>query len=408
MDVTLLFTAALGLTNQWYVTSVNFEDVNGTKELHIQIDFHKGAKFECPCEECTETTGAYDTENKTWRHLNFFQYKTYITARVPRIKCSKHNVKSVIVPWARAGSGFTLMFEAWVVLLAQSLPVAQIEKMTGEHDTRIWRVVKHYVDKALALEDRSSVTAIGVDETSRKGHSYITSFVDLSESKVLYVTTGKDAETVTDFVEDFKSHNGDPDKVRVVTCDMSPAFMSGINKSFPKANTIIDKFHVIKLANEAVDKVRKEEVKSVPELKKSKYLWLKNATSLTQQQTLKFNELKKLNLKTARAYAMKTSLQDIYSLQLSKTEAETTLRKFLSWLMHSNLEPMKACARSIRQHFQEILNYFQYRKTNAVLEGVNSIIQNIKRRSRGFRNIEFFKTAIYLTCGKLNFDLCKL
>jgi len=404
MDTTSLFAAALNLPAPWSISKVEFKpDSAGVMELHIELSFPRGSKFACP--ECDAESTAYDTSPRTWRHLNFFQYKTYIHADLPRVKCGEHGVKTIKVPWAREGSGFTLLFESWVVELAKHLPVKTIADMVGEQDTRLWRFIKHYVDEARKREDYSDVDAIGIDETSKKGHKYVTVVVDLNQRKVIFATNGKDSTTVKKFVQDFKEHRGCPDNIRIVTCDMSLGFKKGIQENFVNSSTIIDKFHVIKHANEAVDEVRKAEAKTNFLLKKTKYLWLKNDANLTEAQRTKKKSLQSMHLKTARAYAMRVELQDIYDSYEGRETAEKRLERLCSWIMHSRLEPMKKFAGTVRNHWTEILNYFDHKYTNAILEGVNSIIQNIKRRARGFKNDEYFKTMIYLGCGKLDLKL---
>lgn len=404
MNTTDIFAAALNLPEPWSISKVEFKpDSAGAMELHIELSFPRGSKFTCP--ECGAEATAYDTKPRTWRHLNFFQYKTYIHADLPRINCGEHGVKTISVPWAREGSGFTLLFEGWVVELAKHLPVATIANMVDEHDTRLWRFIKYYVDEARSREDYSDVTAVGIDETSKKGHEYVTVVVDLNQRKVIFVTNGKDATTVDRFVEDFEEHKGIPLNVRIITCDMSLGFKKGVKEHFANSSTIIDKFHVIKHANEAVDKVRKIEAKNNLLLKNTKYLWLKNDSNLTEKQQDKKQSLQKQHLKTARAYAMRVELQDIYEQASNRTNADLRFSSLCSWMMHSRLFPMKEFAKLIRNHWNEILNYFDHRYTNAILEGMNSIIQNIKRRARGFRNDEYFKTMIYLGCGKLDLEI---
>lgn len=410
MNTTDIFASALNLPKPWSIAKVEFKpDSAGAMELHIEISFPKGSKFSCP--ECEVETTAYDTKPRSWRHLNFFQYKTYIHADLPRVKCGEHGVKTISVPWAREGSGFTLLFEGWVVELAKHLPVATIADMVNEHDTRLWRFIKHYVDEARSREDYSNVTAIGIDETSKKGHKYVTVVVDLNQRKVIYVTNGKDSTTVDNFAEDFAAHKGDAEAIKIVTCDMSLGFKKGINEHFTNSSTVIDKFHVIKHINEAVDEVRREEQRQDPWYKyllnKTKYLWLKNDANLTGKQHERKESLLKKRLKTARAYTMRVTLQDIYELSTNRTEAEKRLKQLCNWISRSRLAPMKKFGELLKNHWEEILNYFDHRYTNAILEGMNSIIQNIKRRARGFRNDEFFKTMIYLGCGKLDLNVAK-
>ena len=189
-----LFGLALGLSDPWYVERCEFD--RGRSQLDLHIDFKKGARLACP--ECGRGACAvHDTEAKTWRHLNFFEHGTFLHARTPRIKCERCGVKTAQVPWARKGSGFTLLFEAFVMCLAKEMPINAIGGIVFEWDTRLWRIVHHYVDQARANDDFSRVKSVGVDETSSKrGHNYISVFVDLERSKALYATEGKGAETV--------------------------------------------------------------------------------------------------------------------------------------------------------------------------------------------------------------------
>ena len=418
MDNTSLFTAALQLEYPWKVTNVEFlpdDDKPSKMTLHITIGFEKGAKFIFYNEDGTvwadengtpiERT-AHDTVDRTWRHLNFFQYETYIHAKMPKVSDGHGHCPTVQAPWARKNSGFTLLFESWVMELAKHVPVAAIARLVGENDGRLWRIIHYYVNEARKLEDYSEVANIGIDETSRKGHNYITVVVDLKDRKVIFATEGKDHTTVNQFVEDFEAHKGDPDNIKIVTCDMSLGFKKGVKDNFRNSQTIIDKFHVIKHANEAVDAVRKAESKEKPLLKKTKYLWLKNEGNLTDKQLEWKQELMKAakHLKTGRAYSMRVELQDIYEQACDRQTAEARLCKLCTWMMHSRLEEMKKLCVLLKEHWCEILNYFDYKFTNAILEGMNSIIQNVKRRARGFRNTEYFKTMIYLNCSNLKID----
>lgn len=413
MDNTSLFTAAIQLEYPWKVTNVEFlpdKDKPTGMTLHITVGFEKGAKFIFLNDDGSvwadengnpiERT-AHDTVDRTWRHLNFFQYETYIHAKMPKVSDGQGHCPTVQAPRARKNSGFTLLFESRVMELAKHVPVAAIARLVGKHDGRLWRIIKHYADEARKLEDYSEVTSIGMDETSRKGHNYITVVVDLKERKVIFATEGKDHTTVDQFVKDFKIHKGDPDSIKIVTCDMSPGFRMGVEDNFHNSNTIIDKFHVIKHANEAVDAVRKAESKENPLLKKTRYFWLKNEDNLTDKQLEWKQQLMKASkhLKTGRVYSMRVELQDIYDQAYNRQTAEVRLRKLCTWMMHSRLAEMKKLCGLIRNHRDEMLNYFEYKFTNAIPEGMNSIIQNVKRRARGFRNTEYFKTMIYLNCS---------
>ena len=419
METNDLFTTALQLTDPWYVEKVEFLPSElKPEELHININFRRGASFHFYEDSEDESSilvdedgipiefKANDTVERTWRHLNFFQYKTYIHARVPKIRTGKGKGTSstVRVPWARPGSGFTLLFEAWVLELAKHVPPAAIARIVDEHDTRLWRFIRYYVNAARERVDESKVENIGMDETSKKGQDYITIVVDLDTHNVLFVTDGKDATTIDRYVEDLKAHNGNPDNIKIVTCDMALGFKAATEKNFKNSTQVIDKFHVIKNANEAVNDVRKAEAKENSLLKHTRFIWLKNNDNLTKRQKSLKTSLSKKHLKTSRACAMREELQDIYNTALDREEAEIALKKLCSWMMHSRLDRMKAFCGTIRDHWDGILSYFDHRYTNAVLEGTNSVVQKIKEISRGFRNVEFFKTLIYLVCGGLDID----
>ena len=176
-----LFQLALGLQSPWFVSRSQFDAEQ--KRLDIHIDFTKGGHFPCP--QCARPEcKAYDTKDETWRHLNFFQHETLLHARTPRIECPNCGVKKVAVPWARPGCDFTLLFEAFVMVLVKQMPVNAVARLVGEHDTKLWRIVHHYVDEARDKLDLSEVNAVGVDETSSKrGHNYISVFVDIANRR---------------------------------------------------------------------------------------------------------------------------------------------------------------------------------------------------------------------------------
>ena len=403
MRDTDLFEMALGLMPPWFVDRSEFDAEE--KRLDLYIDFFRGGRFACP--ECGQTDcAAYDSEEKTWRHLNFFEHETYLHARTPRVDCPLCGVKQVSVPWARADSGFTLLFEAFIMALAKEMPVNAIARLVNEHDTRLWRILHHYVEKARSEQDYSDVEKIGVDETSSKrGHNYITTFVDMAQSKVLFATPGKDAGTLTAFEEDLKAHGGCPEQIKEACCDMSPAFISGIEDTFQDAEITFDKFHVVKIINDAVDQVRREEQKDHPELKKSRYVWLKNPQHLTLKQQAVFETLnvKKLNLKTARAYQIKLNFQELYNQP--KALAETFLKKWFFWATHSRLQPIIDAAYTIKNHWHGVLRWFDSGISNGILEGINSLIQAAKAKARGFRSTRNLITVVYLIAGKLDMKL---
>lgn len=258
--------------------------------------------------------------------------------------------------------------------------------------------------EARSGEDFFGITKIGVDETARaRGHDYVSVFVDMDNSKVIYVTEGKDATVLARCNQDLFDHGGDPDYVKEISCDMSPAFIDGASQYFVNANITFDRFHVMKIVNEAVDEVRRKEQAEKPELKKTRYVWLKNPQKLTEKQRERLESLSRLNLKTVRAYHIKLNLQELWKQPGEK--AGEFLKEWYFWATHSRLEPIKKAAKTIKRHWDGILRWFISGLNNGILEGINSIIQLARTRARGFRSVDNFITMIYLIAGKLKFRL---
>ena len=401
MRDTDLFGMALGIEPPWMVTRSAFDGV--AKRLDIYLDFTRGSRFACP--QCgAANCPAYDSEEKTWRHLNFFQHEAYLHARVPRVTCTACGIKQTTVPWARSNSGFTLLFEAVVMAMVQAMPVAVVARMIEEWDTRLWRVIHHYVEAARDRVEYSAVTSIAVDETAaRRGHNYVSLFVDVVRRRVLFVSEGKDADTVEAFAQDLTAHGGNPQAIVEVCIDMSPAFIAGIAQSLPSAQITFDKFHVIKLINEAVDVVRRAEQKSRAELKKSRYLWLKNPQNLSARQRTQLDNLATANLKTGRAYRIRLAFQELY--RQPANNAEAFLKQWYWWATHSRLPPMIEAARMVKRHWTGILRWFHSRIANGLMEAINSLVQAAKAKARGYRSIRNLKAIIYLIAGKLELAL---
>jgi transposase len=404
MNENELFQAALGLLPPWLVERCTFDETVG--RLDIYLDFPRGSVFSCPvcragnCKAC-------DTDSLTWRHLNFFRHQAFLHARTPRADCPHCGIHRVAVPWARPDSGFTLLFEALVMMLARSMPVLAVGRVVGEHDTLIWRIVTHYVNAARARADQSGITRIGIDETaSRRGQKYVSLFVDLPERKVVFVTPGKDASTVAAFAADLQVHGGEPAAVTEVSVDMSKAFAKGIAASLPNAEFTFDKFHVVSLVNNAVDEVRRHERKDHPELAGSRYVWLKNPENLTECQWQKFDTLDILNshLKTARAYQFRLAFQDLFNQPADK--AKLFPDKWYFRATHSRITAIVDVAKTIRRHQHGILRWFTSGINNGILEGINSLVQAAKAKARGYRSDRNLATIIYLIAGKL--DLSRL
>jgi transposase len=401
MDELGLFTAALGLSGSWRVTRTEFDAE--AAQLDLYLGFDRGARFACPAKDCAHGgCPVHDAVEKTWRHLDFFQHKAFLHARLPRVRCPEHGVRQVSVPWARPGSGFTLLFEALVLSFAAAMPMAKVAAMTREHDTRIWRVVEHHVRAARDQRDCTGVTRVGMDETSAaKGQDYISIFADLDARRVVFATEGRSAETVARFAADLAGHGGDPAQVTDTSSDMSTAFISGIAVHLPNATMTFDRYHLAAKLSEAVDAVRRDEVTTRPELKHTRWLWLKNHANLSGAQRRELHHLMRpsAQLATARALRWREDFQAFYDQ--APSYAPEYLRRWCYGAKRSRLQPIKDFVGLVEKHWDGIITWHQNHLNNGLLEGINSLVQAAKARARGYRSKTKMIIIVYLTAAKL-------
>lgn len=407
-----IFALALGLNGTpWKVDDIVLD--TGLGELKISLIFEKGSRFTHP--KSGELCSVYDSRPRRWRHMNFFQYRCYLEARVPRVDGGEeYGVAQVEVPWAREGIGFTLLMEAMMVLLAQSgMTVAEASRTLGIDASTYWRTLGYRVHQAHEQIEVKEVRKLLVDETSiRKGHEYVTVVCEpgrLEEKKptrVLFVTEGKDHQTLEATAAFLKEHGGSAEQIQLVCSDMSPAFKKGFTQYFPDAIQVTDYFHVVQKIVNTVNDIRLEETKQVPELlKQTKYLWIKKENKLSSGQKKRLYRLCDYKLKTAKAHMILAAFQDLLMAK-DFEEALSGLKWWYFWATHSRIPQIIKAAKEIRANCWEgLINYLKYRLTNAAAEAMNGLIQAAKRKSRGFRNFSYFRTAIYLLGSRLKFNL---
>ncbi|BFH11231.1 ISL3 family transposase [Paenibacillus melissococcoides] len=350
----------LHIPEPWYIREVEFS--LEAKQLDVYVKFRKRALFSCTkCGEPNQPVRDIANHDRTWRHLNFFEYPCYIHAELPRTNCGECNsITRVHVPWAldKPKHYFTLLFDALIIKLAKHMPMNAVSRLLGEHDTRLWRILHHYVDNAIAAQDLSYVTKISTDETSAKrGHNYITIFMDPGQKTVIFVTKGRDSSTWAECKKQLESHGGKADNITEVGMDMSPAL-----KELKRTSQTQDKFHVIQAANEAVDEVRRKERKSSALLKNTRYLWLKNPENLSNAQKETMDKLKDCDLDTAKAYRMRLILQEIYRYPASI--APLVLQDWIQWGLRCRLDPMVEVAKMLQKHYDGVIRWFTSKLNN--------------------------------------------
>ena len=388
---------ALQLGKEWSVVKSDFK--GEPPKLGIELDFKTGTQF-C-CAGCKEKSPVHDTEIKQWRHLNFWQYETVLSARVPRTKCEQCGVKLIEVPWARKGSGFTLMFEAFAMLLMKESPVSKVSQVLMETDKRLWRILIHYVNEAHAKKDWSQCTRILVDETSaRRGHRYVTSFLDALTGEILLMVEGKSHETIAEFVKEMRLHGSSPEQVQWIGIDMSPAFKKGVRDCFPHAEIVFDRFHVMQLAGKMLDEIRKAIHRQLGLVKGARRALMGNEWNLNDEQYDLRKELCRLYPALAKAMEIRDRLQDVY-----EEKSESLLKQLYHSASRCKNNEIKKLARSIKEHWDGIVGFFKTNLSNGKIEAINGIIQLAKRNARGFRDFEYLRAISYLRCSKLQLNL---
>ena len=404
-----LFAAGLGLQKPWKVINSVLEQCSvESRILCVDIDFEADSRFACP--QCGKSCAVYDSEVKRWRHMNFWQHATYLSARIPRTNCPEHGILQITAPWARKGSGFTLMFEASLMALVREMPVKAVSEMVGEHDTLIWRVVRFYVDHAHSKQDWSGVEAVAIDETAtRKGHRYATVVVETdpdrnAPARLLFMTPDRTASCVEEFVNSMPSHEACPEQVKLAAIDMSPAYQRGVLEHLPGAEIVFDRFHVMKLAGEAVDRVRKQLRSRGEDLKGAMWALRGNEENLSEDHLKLRRKLCAKHRELGRALALKESLQETWEYA-GPYSARAHLKAWCSWARRSRLERFKKLALTIRAHWDGILGYFPHRITSAAIEAINGIIQTARRRARGYRNFANLRTIAYWMAGHLDIEI---
>jgi transposase len=400
-----LFEAALEIKSPWFIKEVRID--YGRKRLDIILDFERGALF--TCNTCKKEFTAYDTRMREWRHIDFFQYETHIYAPLARTFCPDCGVRTVVVPWARPGSGFTLQFEALAVELSQQLTILAAARRLRISDDSLWRLLKRVVDAALAEQDLSEIRKIALDETSwQKGHKYVTLVFDYEKRRLIFATEGKGSDTLKQFGEYLEAHGGKREEIKQVCCDMSPAFISGIEKNFPNASITFDKFHVIKAMNEALDAVRRREVKEHPILEGTRWDYMKNPENLSKKGKARLQAIGQSGkrLQTSKAYTMKLLLQEILDAgkAMSEEEGRAQLKGWIRWALLCRIPEVVEVGKMVKRHLEGILNWFSSRMTNALLEGYNSVLRAGRGVARGFRTCANVILKSFLMAGKLNFN----
>lgn len=403
MNDIILYNRILGLENPWQVSEVKLD--LDREEVTIRI-IYKSNTAACPV--CGKESPVYDHRlERRWRHLDSCQLKTFLISSVPRINCAEHGVKTVELPWASTSSRYSDLFEALTIsLLKVSKNQSKTGQLLGISFDQVHHIMERAVERGLGRRQDHRLTHIGLDEKSmKKGHKYLTVLSDISEGKVIDVSEGRSITSAKGLL----AANIKPEQrqsVTAVAMDMWHPYMIAANSILPEADIVHDKFHVMKYLNDSVDKTRSKESREKARegdqtLKHSKYLFLKNQENMSARQKSRFQEIQALNLKSCQAWRIKENFKEFFNCQ-SLNEAKFFFADWYENVRESALDKMITVSYKLIDHANGLLNYIIHRVTNAVAEGLNGKIQEIKTIGRGFRAFSNYRIAILFFLGKLD------
>jgi len=404
MDDKTLYATLLGLTAPWGVEKVDLKLAEG--EVHIYVALPPKELWVCP--ECLERAPIHDHRERTWRHLDTFQYRTILHARVPRLNCPNHGIKQIRVPWAEDNSRFTALFEALAIDWMKQASISAVAERLHLSWDEAAGIQERAVRRGLARRKAEWVPYLGIDETSfQRRHKYVTIVSDLKKPRVLYVAEDRKRESLDSFWESLSSEQ--LRAVRAVAMDMWEPFIGAVCESIPggEKKIVFDKFHIAKHLNDAVDKVRRRDNRALLAegdnwLKGSKHDWLRNPARFSLSEWRQFlRRARRSGLKTSRAWALKEEFMRFWNYRY-RGAADRHFLTWYAWAIRSRLEPVKRVARMVQRYYENIATYFKHPITNAATEGLNAAIQRAKSMARGFRNPKRFQMAIYFHCGDLD------
>lgn len=403
MQDTELYQHLLGVPAPWRVVRVELSVAEGSVDVFVEQP-----NKELPCPTCGAASPVHDhTPSRSWRHLDSCQFRTMLHARPPRVRCKEHGIHQATLPWAEARSRFTAMFERFAIDMLRRTSISGACEILRVSWDEAFGIMQRAVARGLLRREQRPLRYLGVDEKAiRKGHKYFTIVSDLDASAVLWVGEERKRATLDKFWETLTSEQRA--QVQAVAMDMWPAYLTSTTEHLPDGEdkVVFDRFHLMQHANKCVDDVRRNEHFALlgegdATLAKTRWMWLYAQENVPAKDAERFAELRRITLSTGKAWMLKEDLRWLWR-QRDATVGKTFLTRWLRWAKRSKLKPVLKLAATIKSHLPNILTYFAHRITNAASESVNAIIDMVKRRANGFRNVSNFKAAIYFHCGGLD------
>ena len=403
-DTRIFFEKLLGIKNPWHITKVTQNQSQNRVDLYIEHD--KGIRFPCPI--CEKFCSIYDhTEEREIRHLNIFQMATYLHLRIPRVQCPTDGVQRIEHGLAEPNGTVTFEFESLVLSLEQECSLQSVCRILDADWHLCQTLQERAVQRGFERKPQKIPKRIGIDEKSfAKGHKYETIVHNIDTGNVEYVCDDRDQTSLEEYYKKFTPKQRA--KVEAVSMDMWDPYIAATKAYIPDAEKkiVFDRFHAMKQVNEAVDKVRKEEHATLRKdgldwLKGTKYLFLWNEEHIPEWRKEEFNQLRSMDLKVCRAWAIKENIRNLWMYH-SEGWMRKYFKKWFFWATHSRLGPMINAAYTLNTHVDNIVTFAKHHITNALGESLNSKIEKVKRLACGYRNRLHYRIAIYFHCGGLD------
>jgi transposase len=357
------------------------------------------------CGVCERKAAAYDHREREWRHTDLGETRVVLRCRLARVSCARCGVTTQSVPWAAHSAWHTYDFEDLVAYKAQGADRTRIaQEMRISWDT-VGAITTRVVERLMKKNgDRlDGLRRIGLDELSyRKGHHYISVIVDHDAGRLVWAGEGRTESTIARFFDELGPTRAA--EIELVTIDMSASYEAALRQHAPKAEIVFDRFHVQRLAHDALDEVRREimrGIKGTPEgkaLKKSRWALQRNVENQSPRDGAKLSAVMSTNLPLYRAYLLKTTLVAILDGH-SVEDARTQLEAWVAWAARSRLQPFVRVGRTIRKHMDGILAYVRTRLSNGRSEGFNGKARVVTRRSFGFHSAAPLIATLFLCCS---------
>lgn len=410
MRVTTAFNHLLRLPGAG-VRGVRFEP----DRVVVTVALRRRRRLHCP--ECSFSARArYDTRDvdSVWRHLDLGAWHLEVRARLRRLRCPTHGVRTEGVPFARAGTGFTRDLEDLVAWLATRMDKTAVCRLVRIAWRTVGEICARVVAGGLDPARLDALFEIGVDEVSwRRHHKYLTLVANHRSGKVVWGTESRDTDALDRFFAELGPERSN--RIEAVSMDMSAAYAKSVEKEghAPQAAIVYDPFHVVSLATKALDEVRREawnELRCVNaaaarKFKGARWALLKNPERHTDEQAAQLRRIRCRGGDVWRAYTLKEALRQVFAGDLTAAEAEELLERFCSRASRSGLEPFVKLARTLRKHMVGILAAIRRGLSNARVEALNNRVRLIIRRAYGFHSAQAALALVLLGCGPITLRL---